>query len=244
MFELVAHRGYAYRFPENTLVALEGAVAAGARYVEVDVQMTLDGVPMLFHDGDCLRLCGIPGPLARYPYSLVSTLSASWPARFGAQFLGNPLASLVDLVSFLERHPNVTAFVEIKQEALHAFGERRVIETVFAVLQPVLAQTVLISFSVPALRVGRSLWPRIGVVTRRYGQFRARGVQALAPEYHFCDRKGLPRWGRLAHVGCDLVVYEIDDAALACSLGHRGATLIETFAVAELAAALEVMGHE
>jgi glycerophosphoryl diester phosphodiesterase len=55
---LVAHRGYAAHWPENTLPALDAAVAAGARWVEVDVQLCADGVPVLLHDADLERVTG------------------------------------------------------------------------------------------------------------------------------------------------------------------------------------------
>ena len=59
--ELIAHRGWAYRYPENTLPAIAGALGAGARYVEFDVQITADGVPVLFHDSTLDRTAGRPG---------------------------------------------------------------------------------------------------------------------------------------------------------------------------------------
>lgn len=45
-----AHRGLALGVPENTLSAFSAAVAAGADYVETDVHVTRDGVPVLHHD--------------------------------------------------------------------------------------------------------------------------------------------------------------------------------------------------
>ncbi|MHB8254043.1 MAG: glycerophosphodiester phosphodiesterase family protein [Acidiferrobacter sp.] len=242
MIELVAHRGYAHRYPENTLVALEAAVAAGARYVEIDVQLTADQVPVLFHDHDCQRLCGVSGTIDERTSAEIRALSAGWPERFGDRFRGNPLARLEDLAAFLARNPDVTAFVEIKRQAVRRFGADAIVSATYAVLCPVLAQTVLISFSLPALKVGRARWPRIGIVTRRYHQFWARGVQALAPEYHFCDSEGLPARGALGHEGCLLGVYEVDDAAYAHELGVRGVAFVETFAIAELDFALRGLG--
>ena len=238
MVELVAHRGYAHRFPENTLAALEAAVAAGARYVEVDVQLTADRVPVLFHDHDCQRLCGVPGTIDERPYAAIGTLRASYPERFGDRFRGNPLASLEDLAAFLKRHPDITAFVELKRQAVKRFGTEAVVAATYAALRPVLAQTVLISFSLPALKVARRYWPRIGFVTKRYRQFLAQAVQALCPEYHFCDLEGLPTQGSLGHAKCVLVVYEVDDAACAQGLFARGVAMVETFAIAELRSAL------
>ena len=56
--QLVAHRGYSLRYPENTLLAIEQAFIAGACYVECDVQLTQDGVPVLLHDNNLQRTTG------------------------------------------------------------------------------------------------------------------------------------------------------------------------------------------
>ncbi len=238
MLELVAHRGYARRFPENTLAALEGAVAAGARYVEVDVQLTADAVPVLFHDHDCRRLCGMPGAIGDYTLAQTAAFGLSWPEGSGGPRALVPLARVADLAVFLAAHPAVTAFVEIKHEAVRRFGAAPVVQAVHELLRPVLTQTVLISFSRRVLVAARDLWPAIGLVTRRYREFRARGTAPLAPEYHFCDVKGLPRRGPLGHEGTTLVVYEIDCARQARALEARGVCFVETFAYAELALAL------
>ena len=47
---VLAHRGYHAELPENTLAAFEAAVALGADGIETDIQVTRDGVPVLFHD--------------------------------------------------------------------------------------------------------------------------------------------------------------------------------------------------
>lgn len=49
---MVAHRGASAREPENTLVAFEAAVQAGADVVELDVRLTSDGVAVVMHDPD------------------------------------------------------------------------------------------------------------------------------------------------------------------------------------------------
>jgi glycerophosphoryl diester phosphodiesterase len=52
----IAHRGDSLRFRENTMPALASAVELGADWVEVDVKLTRDGVPVLLHDDTLLRL--------------------------------------------------------------------------------------------------------------------------------------------------------------------------------------------
>ncbi|KQV14568.1 MULTISPECIES: glycerophosphodiester phosphodiesterase [unclassified Kitasatospora] len=61
----VAHRGDPYRHRENTLPSVESALAAGADVVEVDVQLTRDGVPVLLHDLTLERLWDDPRPVGR-----------------------------------------------------------------------------------------------------------------------------------------------------------------------------------
>lgn len=60
----LAHRGLAINAPENTLLSFLEALAAGAEIVETDVRATLDGVAVLSHDADLLRLGGSSTPIA------------------------------------------------------------------------------------------------------------------------------------------------------------------------------------
>ncbi len=50
--EVVAHRGGALLWPENTLYAFEQAAKAGVEYLEFDLQMTADNVLLVTHDQD------------------------------------------------------------------------------------------------------------------------------------------------------------------------------------------------
>lgn len=47
---VIGHRGAAALAPENTLASIEAAAAAGAEWVEIDVRLSADGVPVLSHD--------------------------------------------------------------------------------------------------------------------------------------------------------------------------------------------------
>lgn len=59
----IAHRAYhdrVARRPENSRAAIRAAIAAGYA-IEIDIQPSADGVPMVFHDYDLRRLTGVPG---------------------------------------------------------------------------------------------------------------------------------------------------------------------------------------
>ena len=49
-FQIIGHRGARGLFPENTIEGLRAAAAQGAGRFEVDIAVTADGVPVLYHD--------------------------------------------------------------------------------------------------------------------------------------------------------------------------------------------------
>ncbi len=61
---VIGHRCARAKAPENTLAGLRRAAALGARWVEVDVRLTADGVPVLLHDATLERTTDGKGALA------------------------------------------------------------------------------------------------------------------------------------------------------------------------------------
>lgn len=51
----LAHRGESEMYPENTLPAFETALTNGIKWLELDIQITRDGVPVVIHDADLKR---------------------------------------------------------------------------------------------------------------------------------------------------------------------------------------------
>lgn len=58
--EIIAHRGAAAARPENTLAAVEKALEDKADWVEIDVQESAEGVVIVAHDSDFMKLGGSP----------------------------------------------------------------------------------------------------------------------------------------------------------------------------------------
>lgn len=233
--KLVAHRGYAQRYPENTLLALNAAVEAGAHYLEFDVLLSADKVPVLFHDRDLQRMCDQSGAIHDYTLAQLKTFSVSEYGKFGYRFIGNPITTLQETIEFLAPRPAVFAFVELKRQSLQAFGVDCVLDAILPMLEPIKDQAIVISYSLEALRATRerSSYP-IGAVFDKWHERKQVIIQTLRPEYLFTDIDQLPRFGKLKHTQCQLAVYECVDPDRAVRVHRRGVDLVETFAIDEM----------
>jgi glycerophosphoryl diester phosphodiesterase len=97
-----AHRGGAAHAPENSWRAFEHALKLGYWYLETDVQATVDGVLIAFHDRTLDRVTGRPGRIARMTHREVSR------ARIGGT---EPIPVLEDL---LAAWPDVRFNIDLK----------------------------------------------------------------------------------------------------------------------------------
>jgi glycerophosphoryl diester phosphodiesterase len=232
---LVAHRGYAARFTENSLDAMRAAIEVGARFIETDIQLTADAVPVLFHDRDMARLCSVAGAVHEYTHAALPPFAA---AR-GGHADGAPLATLQQLAGLLQKFPAVQVFIELKRVSIETFGADTVLNQVLPILRPLRDRAILISFDYDILQRARSRsWPRVGAVLNKWGERTLPAVSRLRPDYIFADVEDLPRFRRLDTGNAVLVVYEVDDLRLAAQLIRRGAAMIETFDIGKF------LGHD
>jgi glycerophosphoryl diester phosphodiesterase len=238
----VAHRGNAAEFPENTLPAFVSALDLGVRFLELDVQLSRDAVPVVIHDHLLLRTTGLPGSVFDHDAAELAAMEAAESQRFGDRFAGTRLPLLRDVLALLSRRPEITLFIELKRASLRAFGHDQVVAQVLETVRPWRTQCVLISFDLPAVhRARRSGDAPIGWVLERCDDHSRLKFEALQPEYLFCSHDQLPR-GRLPRGPWRWVIYEVTTLELALELAGRGADYIETMAVRELSDALRARG--
>ena len=69
----MAHRGGAIEHLENTMPAFEACVAMGYRYLETDVRVTADGVPIVFHDATLDRVTDRSGRVDQLPWEVLAS---------------------------------------------------------------------------------------------------------------------------------------------------------------------------
>jgi len=91
---VTAHRGSSKDAPENSLSAIRRAIEDGADFAEIDVQETADGVVVLLHDTDLMRIAGVNKKIWQLPYSEIKALDAgSW---FSPDFRGEHIPTLAE----------------------------------------------------------------------------------------------------------------------------------------------------
>jgi glycerophosphoryl diester phosphodiesterase len=234
--QLIAHRGYAQHYPENTLIALRKAVRAGACYVEFDVQLTADGIPVLLHDATLQRIAGVDAAIHEITLDEARTHAFGEPGRFGATFNDVRIATLSEVVQFLRGTPKTRVFVEIKRASLREFGVEKVMSAILNELPSISNQCALISFDESALRYARkkSSLP-IGWVFEPWSEDALSVARDLRPEFVFTDADTLPpEVATLPQGPWQWALYEVADPEMAVQLAARGASLIETFAIGEM----------
>jgi glycerophosphoryl diester phosphodiesterase len=236
---LVAHRGDARDFPENTIPAFASALSSGVRYLELDVHLSSDGVPIVIHDHQLRRTTGLSGTVFQLHADQLMQLQAHEPQRFGERFRGTRIPLLTDVLALLEGRPEVTLFVEIKRASLAHFGHEQVVSRIVNVLRPARAQCVVISFDLAAIYRARQLGGfAVGWVLTDYDPHTRLKYEAVQPEFLFCDQSKLPARGALWRGPWRWVIYEIEAWEEALALARRGVEYIETMAVQPMSEAL------
>lgn len=95
---VVAHRGGGHDAPENTLAAIREAGKNGATGVELDLEFSADGVPVLMHDETVERTTNGSGPLSKLTLTQLLQLDAAAKHRLRGQFVGEKIPTLEEAV--------------------------------------------------------------------------------------------------------------------------------------------------
>ena len=94
---VVAHRGYSRVAPENSMSAFRKAIEVGADVIELDVQETSDGVIVVCHDRDLMRLAGDSRAIADITFAELRKLDIG--RRFSPEFAGERIATLDEVIA-------------------------------------------------------------------------------------------------------------------------------------------------
>lgn len=105
--KIIAHRGYVAGNVENTISGLVSAANAGADLIEIDIQQTVDGEFVVFHDRTLRRLAGKNGVIANMTLRELKTLTIHQNGY------SDKIASLEDCIE-IAKALDVALLIELK----------------------------------------------------------------------------------------------------------------------------------
>ena len=227
---VIGHRGAAGHAPENTLAGISEAARLGVKWVEFDVHLSADGVPMLLHDDTLDRTTDGAGPIDTRNLADLRTLDAGcW---YHDRFSGEAIPTLEETIALLAVL-GLGANVEIKpspgREAATGHAVGRVLrESWPAALPPPLVS----SFAEHSLAAAREAAPHIarGLLIRSLGGDWAQSMRALGCVTLHCGHRHLnrQRTARVRRAGYPLVAYTPNDRERAQTLFGWGVVSVIT----------------
>ena len=115
-FLLIAHRGFSASAPENTFAAFELAISEGFSNIELDAQLSADGVPVVFHDAEVDRTTDGVGSVANLSLSELRALDAGrW---FAPEFSGERVPTLAEVLERLDGRAHIHLELKSKEPVL------------------------------------------------------------------------------------------------------------------------------
>jgi glycerophosphoryl diester phosphodiesterase len=153
---LLAHRGGAMEFDENSLGAFRASYEKGLRGFETDIRLTKDNVLVILHDDKLERMSTGKGPVENMTASEVKTLRLKKS--------GEPVPLAQDLLNYFKDKPDIFIELEMKTGNTNLYKPAR-LETYCRLLHDAAQSTMpagtycFTSFDTRVLRVMKKLYP-------------------------------------------------------------------------------------
>jgi len=222
---LVAHRGDQDHGIENTFSAFMKAADSGARFAECDIQFTRDLIPVIMHDDSLKRLCNL-----ELHASLLDLIDLKELCHTCFELL-----TLSRLLTWLERRPGMTLFIEIKPDVRNRISDADIAVTLCkSIPEILLPQIVLISEAGGIVDACRKLMNcRSGWVAEGSEQPESAFDYIFMP---YSEAATIESW---QSNGVKVGLYTVNSAEMAAELMQKGAELIETNHFSRMVSELE-----
>lgn len=126
--DLIGHRGAGGIAPENTRAAIEQAISAGAQWVEIDVQETVDGEVVVIHDSDLMKMAGVD--LKVWDATVDEITAVDIGSSFDPKFHDERVPTLREILDLCKGRIGI--IIELKSYGHGQMLEQRVIDLVEA----------------------------------------------------------------------------------------------------------------
>ncbi len=157
---IIAHRGARDEAPENSGSALRRAAALPIDGVEFDVQMSADGVAVLFHDRTLMKINGRRSRVAELTHRELKRMD--WGRWYHTAFAGEPLTTLEAALEILKGCPNICIEIKSRPADRQSGHVHRLTEHIVALLnrpqmQDTKARSLVLSFDPEVLATAHRL---------------------------------------------------------------------------------------
>ncbi|CTQ09332.1 Glycerophosphoryl diester phosphodiesterase family protein (modular protein) [Klebsiella variicola] len=112
--QLIAHRGGTGDAPENTLPAIKLALENHAEAIWVTVQLSRDGVPVLYRSSDLSALTNAEGKVSSLTAAELAKVDAGWKWGDDSHPWRGKQATIPTLQSVLQQWPHTFFYIDIK----------------------------------------------------------------------------------------------------------------------------------
>lgn len=232
--ELVGHRGWPEVFPENSLEGILATYELGAKGVEFDIQLTLDGVPVVHHDMSLERTANVSKNICDLNFSELSGISAHEPNRFGQKHFPCAVSSLKEVSAQLAGK-DIDVYVEIKKESIQQFGIEPTLLSVLAASDAIADKRIIISFDYDVIELAKRFAKvRTGWVIKTYDDESKERAKTLNPEFLICNHTKLPKKEPVWSGDWVWFVYDVVDPYVLSELEKKGVKIIESWDVKAL----------
>ncbi|XP_043503489.1 glycerophosphodiester phosphodiesterase 1 isoform X2 [Polistes fuscatus] len=116
--EVLAHRGGGYDYPENSLSAFQNSKDKGCTAVELDLTLTKDNIPIVFHDANIERLTGQKGVVSEMTWDQLKELDITYNHPLRNKFSeGEKIALFKDALQTCLKN-DLRVIIDIKETRL------------------------------------------------------------------------------------------------------------------------------
>lgn len=189
---VIGHRGAMGTCPENTMVSFERALELGADWIEFDVHLSKDDVPVVIHDETLDRTTSGSGLVREHTLAQLKQLDAGgW---FAPEFAGERVPTLDEVLAWAS-HRGVVVDIEIKNAPLYYAGIESAVADALE-RHGMLERAIVICFDHATVKRLKELNPRIATGVLYAGRpvdplslARAARADALLPHWAYVTRE-------------------------------------------------------
>ena len=179
---IIGHRGSPCNAPENTLASFRKAMEAGADYIEFDVHLTKDKIPIVTHDPMLGRTVNVSTPIAVHCLTLDELKQYDAGVNYHQDFIGEKVPTLDEVFTLVQG--KIGMMIEIKTGSADEFT---LAETVMKIVKREKSNSkdvLIASFSPKVLQRVKEIEPKQSIIALAKEEHEIKDHQKNNPEYY------------------------------------------------------------